>query len=302
MRQKNPHKQLPGERQTLLLTGAKGFTGRHLEAAATAVGYRVHSLLADITDDKALNTEIAWAKPDVVIHLAAISSVTHPDPFELYRVNVFGTQNVLQALTNLSRRPTATLIASSGNIYGNCEVSSISELEVPAPVNHYSLSKFAAEGVARMFADKLSLTVVRPFNYTGVGHDQRFVIPKIVHAYSGCSPVLTLGNLLVEREYNDVRFVVDTYLQLLKAKKNGEIYNLCSGLTYSLATVLEVMDELSVYKPKIEIDQSLVRTNELMRLCGSPHKLASINASKVENNLRSLLKWMLVSDNGIINK
>ncbi len=283
-------------RKLLLLTGADGFTGRHLTAAALVAGYDVRALSADLTDADAVTHEVATIAPDFVVHLAAISAVTHHDAFAFYRVNVFGTENLLAALTRLPRKPSAVLLVSSANVYGNCEVSPISELVSPAPVNHYAVSKLAAEGVARMFSNRLPLTVVRPFNYTGVGHDVRFVIPKIVQAYRARSPVLTLGDLLVEREYNDVRFVVDAYLQLLTAGQAGQTYNLCSGVAYSLADVLQIMNDLSEHAPNVEVDQSLFRANEVRLLCGSPDRLAGTIQLNAPNKLRPLLKWMLESD------
>jgi GDP-6-deoxy-D-talose 4-dehydrogenase len=283
-------------RQRLLLTGAHGFTGRRLHAASTAAGYDVIAQSADLTDEDAVTESVLTITPDAVIHLAAISAVTHHDALAFYRVNVFSTQNLLTALTLLPRKPSAVLLASSANVYGNCETSPISELEMPEPVNHYALSKLAAEGVARMFAGQLPMTVIRPFNYTGRGHDTRFVIPKIVQAYRGRNPVLTLGNLQVEREYNDVRFVVNAYLELLRAGKPNQTYNLCSGIPYSLTDVLRIMNDLSGYSPKIEVDHSLFRANEVRRLCGSPKKLADTINPVVQNNLRPLLQWMLESD------
>lgn len=279
--------------QVLLLTGANGFTGRHMETAAVTAGYKVHSLAADLTDADAVAREVALIIPDVVIHLAAISAITHHDEFAFYRVNVFGTQNLFSALAELSQKPRAVLLASSANVYGNCDASPITELEVPAPINHYAFSKLAAEGVARMFSHLLPIKTIRPFNYTGVGHDDRFVIPKIVRAYRAGDAVITLGNLSAEREYNDVRFVVDTYLQLLKGGDAGETYNLCSGVTYSVAKILQILNELTGHSPDIQVDRSLLRSNELQRLCGAPEKLNTVSVPRLRNDLRELLKWML---------
>jgi GDP-6-deoxy-D-talose 4-dehydrogenase len=87
--------------------------------------------------------------------------------------------------------------------------------------------------------------------------------------------------------------VVDTYLQLLQRGVAGQIYNLCSGITYSLTQVLQTMNELTGHAPRIELDSTFVRTNELQRLCGSPSKLATVTEARVANELRSLLRWML---------
>lgn len=277
----------------LLLTGANGFTGRHMTVAAMAAGYEVHALLADLTDAGAVSAEVNAIAPEYVIHLAAISAVTHHDEFAFYRINTFGTQTLFEALTELERTPKAVLLASSANVYGNADASPITEQQIPAPVNHYAFSKFAAEGVARMFSQRLPIKTVRPFNYTGVGHDDRFVIPKIVKAFGARAPSITLGNLAAEREYNDVRFVVDAYLQLLHSGEEGEIYNLCSSVTYSIEHVLQVLGDLAGHSPTIRVDQSLLRANELRRLCGSPDKLRTVTTHRVRNDLRELLRWML---------
>jgi len=63
----------------ILLTGAAGFTGLRFTKAAQQAGYVVHPLVADLTDAKAVATEVAAAAPDFVVHLAGISAVTHAD-------------------------------------------------------------------------------------------------------------------------------------------------------------------------------------------------------------------------------
>lgn len=264
-----------------------------MTVAALSAGYEVHALSANLTDAAAVSREVEAIAPEYVIHLAAISAVTHHDEFAFYQINTFGTQNLFEALSSLARAPEAVLLASSANVYGNCDASPITELQIPAPINHYAFSKLATEGVARMFSQRLPIKVVRPFNYTGVGHDDRFVIPKIVKAYRARDPFITLGNLAAEREYNDVRFVVDTYLQLLHSGQAGETYNLCSSVTYSIEYVLQVLSDLTGHAPTIRVDQSLLRSNELQRLCGAPDKLRTVTTLRVRNNLAALLSWML---------
>lgn len=277
----------------ILLTGANGFTGRHMTDAAIAGGHDVHALTANLTEADEVSREVSDIAPHFVIHLAGISAITHHDEFAFYKNNTFGTQNLFEALAMLRRTPDAILLASSANIYGNCDASPITEREIPAPINHYALSKLAAEGVARMYSQRLPTKIIRPFNYTGVGHDDRFVIPKIVKAYVARDPFISLGNLFAEREYNDVRFVVDTYLQLLVSGAAGETYNLCSSVTYSIQNILHVLTELTGHVPEVRVNPSLLRANELQRLCGSPDKLESVTQHRVTNNLRELLTWML---------
>jgi len=141
----------------MLLTGADGFTGQHFVPKAEAAGYEVFPLKADLTNAQAVQSQILDIKPDVVVHLAAISFVAHSDQAEIYDVNVIGTTNLLDALTKLEFVPNKVLLASSANVYGSCENSPISENEQPAPVNHYAMSKLAMEYMARNYLDRLPI-------------------------------------------------------------------------------------------------------------------------------------------------
>lgn len=219
----------------LVVTGANGFTGKHFCHAAKNQ-YDVISLKANLLNREAVFAEIHAIQPDVIVHLAAISFVGHANINAFYDVNVVGTTNLLDALTFLKKSPEKILISSSANVYGNCEQSPISETQTPSPVNHYAISKMAMEYLAKTYVDKLPLFIVRPFNYTGCGQSESFVIPKLVAHFKQRAAEIELGNIHVEREFNDVRFVCDSYLKLLNNAKLGEIYNVCTGNLTNLSS------------------------------------------------------------------
>lgn len=277
----------------LLLTGAEGFTGRHLTQAALAAGYEVVALRSDLTDAPAVAAEVAAIAPTHVAHLAAISAVTHADELAFYQVNLFGSLNLLQALTALPAPPEKVLLASSANVYGNQGGEPIAETLCPKPVNHYAMSKLAMEHMSANFLDRLPIVITRPFNYTGVGHDSRFVIPKIVDHFMRKAPVIELGNLDVYREYNDVRQVCEVYLKLLALGVPGEVYNVCSGRAVSLREVLGLMTEICGLQPEVRVNPAFVRANEIHTLTGSPKKLTGCIGPVSEGNLRALLEWMV---------
>lgn len=277
----------------LLITGSDGFTGHHLSLMAKTGGHEVYPTVSDITDARALGNEIRNIAPTHIIHLAAISAVTHSDELDFYRVNVIGTDNLLKALAALPARPEKVLLASSANVYGNATHSPIVEDQPTAPVNHYAISKLAMEKLAQIHAERLPIVLARPFNYTGVGHDSRFVIPKLVEHFSRHAPEIELGNLSVEREFNDVRMVADAYLRLLDAGRAGEIYNICTGKTYSLHQILQILTDLTGQTPLIKVNLDYVRKNEIIRLCGSPTKLISAVGALKEFALSETLQWML---------
>jgi len=257
----------------ILLTGADGFTGRPFAKQAAAAGHEVVPLRADLTDRHALLQEVLEMEPDAAVHLAAISFVGHADEEAFYAVNVLGTTNLLDALAQLPERPQRVLLASSANIYGNSEQSPLLETQPPAPVNHYAMSKLAMEYMARTYSDRLDLVITRPFNYTGPGQDPNFVIPKLAKHFAMRAPSVSLGNLNVEREFNDIRMVCEAYLLLLAHGAPGEAYNVCSGRPYTLQFVIDTFEQLTGHRMKVEVDPRFVRPNEVHRLCGCPDKL-----------------------------
>jgi len=283
----------------ILLTGSTGFTGRHFVSAATAAGYTIVPFDADISDIEATKSQVSLSNPDFVVHLAAISYVGGSDNSAFYSVNTVGTTNLLAALANLQKRPLKVLLTSSANVYGNCPRSPICEAELPVPVNHYAMSKLAMEHMARTYSDRLPIVFTRPFNYTGAGQNGKFIVPKLVEHYLRKATVIELGNIEVEREFNDVRYVCSAYLAILEHGKPGEIYNICSGMTYSLRELMQVLSEVTGHTMDVTVNPKLVRASEIYRLCGDPAKLMSLLVrQKVKMptlELRDTLKWMCES-------
>lgn len=277
----------------ILLTGADGFTGRHVSSFAQKNGHEVIGLTADLTNPRAILEEVAKVSPTHVIHLAAISAVTHADEEAFYKVNLFGTQNLLQALTKMPSAPQKIVLASSANIYGNSLVSPISESTNPQPVNHYAISKLAMELMSASFSQKLPIVIGRPFNYTGVGHDSRFVIPKIVDHFKRRAPEIDLGNLHVLREYNDVRVVCEAYFGLLQSGIPGEVYNIASGRAVSLQTVISTLEKLSKHSINVKVNPAFVRDNEIEILSGSAKKIEALLGPLNHPTLEATLSWML---------
>ena len=277
----------------ILLTGSAGFTGLFFQKAAIAAGHEIIALDADLTDKAAVATQVAGIEPDAVVHLAGISFVGHAEDAAFYAVNVVGTTNLLSALVELQYPLKKVLLASSANVYGNCEASPISERQEPAPMNHYATSKLAMEQMARTYMDRLPIVITRPFNYTGPGQAPHFLIPKLISHFARRAKSIELGNLNVEREFNDVRMVCDTYLSLLKNGESGEVYNVCSGKPFTLEHVLNTLTTLTHYSLHVDVNPAFVRDNEVHRLCGSTDKLLQCTGPLPVYTLEETLAWML---------
>jgi nucleoside-diphosphate-sugar epimerase len=287
-----------------LITGIQGFTGHYLALALEKVGYEVYGIATDpaqavrrvykanLCDSEQMNAVAEAVRPDVVAHLAAISFVGHGDAEAIYRVNIVGTRNLLEALARLPRPPVSILLASSANIYGNAPVGFIDESAPPAPANDYAVSKLAMEYMAHLWMDRLPLVIVRPFNYTGVGQAPHFLLPKIVSHFQRRAGVIELGNIDVERDFSDVRTVACVYTALLRQAPSGEIFNVCSGQVYSLKQLLAIMKKIAGYEIEVQVNPAFIRTNEVKRLQGNSGKLRRTIGEFPTIPLQETLRWM----------
>ena len=264
---------------TILITGAKGFTGLYLKDAAQKSGLKVVELASNLNNEEALENEVLAAKPDYVAHLAGISFVASKDHEAFYRVHALGTSNLLQALTKLEKAPKKVLLASSATVYGNSMNPLSVEDQALMPIDHYATSKVAMEEMAKTFFNRLPILIARPFNYTGPGQKGNFLIPKLVEHFANRKPFIELGNLNIEREFNDVNMICDAYLKLLDLGKANEIYNVCSGQARSLQFVLDTLKKITEHNIEIRVNPDFVRASEVHRMVGNPGKLNSLLAT-----------------------
>lgn len=280
----------------VLVTGSAGFTAIHLREALESRGFTMVPAGGppefDILDSTALVSLLRRAQPDYVIHLAGISFVPHGDAQRIYAVNAVGTSLLLETLVSESPQVRKVLIASSANVYGNATASPIHEDTTPMPVNHYGCSKLAAEHISRSYFDRLPLIVVRPFNYTGLGQDPRFLVPKLVSAFARRDPAIPLGNVNVERDFSDVRMVCDCYARLLDSEASSTFLNVCSGTGRSLTSLLDQLTELAGYRPRIDVDPALVRNAEVHRLVGDNARLRQTIGDLRFLDFGLTLRWM----------
>ncbi len=289
-----------------LVTGVRGFTGAYVRDELKRAGYEVHGTVAragtngleenehvlDITSVHECRRIIGVVRPTHIVHLAAISFVAHDEALDMYRVNVLGTLNLLQACIDVGCHPQKILIASSANVYGNA-AGVIDESVPPAPVNHYAASKLAMEHLAKTWSDRLPIVITRPFNYTGRGQESRFLVPKIVSHFTQGRPFIELGNLDVARDFSDVRMVAKAYRALLESPAAGEIVNVCSEHPHTLHEVVDLVREASGHELEIRVNRAFVRDNEVKVLVGSAAKLRQLAPTVEPIDFAETIRWMV---------
>jgi nucleoside-diphosphate-sugar epimerase len=293
-----------GEGKRALVTGLRGFTGYYVARELTAAGYRVFGTVlpgeptgpdiytVDLCDRAAVDRMVDEVQPDVVAHLAGIAFVAHENADLIYNVNVLGTRNLLAALVRNRHQPSAVLLASSANVYGNSMATLIDESVLPSPANDYAVSKLAMEHMAQLWFDRLPIIIARPFNYTGVGQDDVFLLPKIVKHFRQRAGQIELGNLAIARDFSDVRMVATAYRRLLAVKPAGQAFNVCSGSAHSLKEVLGMMGDIAGYRIDVEVNPAFVRPKDVIRLVGSNAKLTSAIGELQPTPLDETLRWM----------
>lgn len=282
------------------ITGLDGFTGRYLAKKLALEGYEIANYnssgailrAVNLLDFDGLKNDIVSFRPDYVFHLAAASAVGD-DVARTYSANVVGTVNLLRILTDEALDVKKVIIASSANIYGNSDYEVLNESVHPRPENHYGISKYSMELASAQWFKLLPIILVRPFNYTGVGQSDRFIIPKIVSHFSRHEKVIELGNVDVFRDFSDVRDVVDWYEQLINSSFNGGVVNFCSGRLLSLANVIEYLNDFCGYKINVNVNPKFVRQNEIIRLRGCNEKLKQCISYYSARPINETLSWMV---------
>ncbi|HET9544507.1 MAG TPA: GDP-mannose 4,6-dehydratase [Gaiellaceae bacterium] len=277
----------------VLVTGAGGFVGRHLLAE---LGGRAVAGRADVTDGDALAAELREVAPAAVCHLAAATSVAESwrRGAETWRVNVLGTVALLDAVR--AEAPEArTLVVSTGEVYGPTPDGPAGEDTPVAPLSPYAASKAAAELAATRAAraEKLDVVVARPFQHAGPGQDERFAIgswtARIARLERAGGGDLEVGDLTVRRDLTDVRDVTRAYRLLLDPATPAGTYNVCSGRTVELATVLDTLVRLAREPVEVRDNPALRRPVDVPVLAGDPARLEAATGWRAEIPLEQTL-------------
>ncbi len=276
----------------LLVTGATGFVGTRLTRAlaerrpeATIVGSGATADPVDLRDAAAVDRLVAEARPDVIVHLAGQASVGalgRGAGEETWRVNLAGTLNLALAVNRFAPEATV-LFASSSEVYGRAfGPHPVNEGTPPEPTNAYARSKLLAERtLADVLPDTARIVVARPFNHTGPGQREDFVLPsfaaQVARIEAGLQSALRVGNLDVARDFLDVRDVVAAYCALIEAAPRLPMRftcNVATGAARPLRGILEALRALARVPVNVEIDPARLRPSDVPFAAGSAARLA----------------------------
>jgi GDP-4-dehydro-6-deoxy-D-mannose reductase len=270
-----------------LVTGARGFVGRHLVHHLTAAGDEVVELDrtdaggVDVADPDAIGAALADARPEVVYHLAGFADVgaSWDEPAEAFRVNAEGTLHVLTAARSAAVR--RVLVVGSADVYGT-----VAETDLPLdedqplrPTSPYAASKVAADFLALQawLGHGLETVRMRAFNHLGPGQRPRFVAAALAERVARNERAghdeVEVGNVTPRRDFTDVRDVVRAYRMAMVDGEAGAVYHVCSGRDTSIRELAEQLLALAARPMRLAADPALQRPVDLPVLRGDAGRL-----------------------------
>ena len=280
----------------ILVTGAAGFAGCHLLARFRSTDSerplhawsrrvrpdadRVQWHQVEVTDRDAVRHAIVRTRPSHIVHLAGSPHVGQSWHSSLapLKTNVLGTHYLLEAVrTHVPQ--CRVLVVTSAMIYraGDALLDEEAPLE---PASPYGLSKLAQDQLALSAArdDGLDVLVARPFNHTGPSQSPEYAVSafarQIALIEAGLLPAeMRVGNLDAMRDMTDVRDVVDAYARLLTGGRSGCAYNICSGTTYRIGDLLDMLIGMAPLPITRTVDAEQLRPSDLPRLAGDCSRL-----------------------------
>lgn len=275
--------------EKILIFGVGGFVGSYLSREFIEHGYAVigtdktrssnlpseaEFYESDLLDAEAVEGLVNNIKPDIVVNLAAISSVgaSWGIPQLTMQVNVVGALNIMEAARKSEKKPKILFVGSSEE-YVISDDPMNEEVQLNAS-NPYGISKVTQEQFAKLYREQYGLKIycVRPFNHTGVGQRDSFVLPSFCKQVaeiekSGYPGIIKVGNLKVKRDFSHVKDIVRAYRLIVESDNCELIYNVGSGNAYSLEDMLRYIVDLSSQEIKIEVDKSRFRPTDQPVIC-----------------------------------
>ena len=241
-------------------------------------------LPVDLRDPEAVRSAIRDVGPDVVYHLAALSSVgrSWEDPARTVQDNVTSAVNLLEALRLETSRARVVWV-STCEVYGAPASLPVSEAAPLQPVNPYAVSKTTGDLLAAVYADAYDLDIVRvrPFSHAGPGQLPIFILSSLARQaaegrIAGAEKIqIVTGNPDTRRDYTDVRDVVRAY-RLAAEHASPDVYNVSSGRSISAAGLVSLFGELMApIVVEHVVDPVRVRAREVMDLRGAHDRLTA---------------------------
>ena len=288
----------------ILITGGTGFAGSHLVDLLLEMGHKnihvtsygtgtghvgkllpsshIHSL--NLTDFEKTKQLLASIRPTQIYQLAALAGVgsSFSQIEQVIAINTKIQLSILTAATDIC--PKARILSIGTALEYQPKETALKETDQLGPVNPYGVSKVTQEMLAYSYHKQHNLDIVfsRSFNHFGERQAPGFVIAdfskqitQLSKSNNGSKEIL-VGNLEAHRDLTYVKDIARAYVLLMNQGEKGEVYNVGSGVTYSVKEILQKLINLRGQEIKIVVDQQRFRPIDVPIVLADNSKLSQL--------------------------
>jgi UDP-glucose 4-epimerase len=301
-------------RRTVLVTGGAGFIGSVLCRQLTSAGHRVLAyddlsrgrrvnlppdvelIPGDIRDGAMLQQAVSSARPDVVIHLAAMHFI--PDciarPDEARQVNVDGTRRVLECCRAAAVR--SFIFASTAAVYAPSDGPCDEDTTPLGPLEIYGETKLEGEQLVRAFHEETGATstILRLFNAIGHNETNPHVLPHIFESLR-TSDVVHLGNTTPQRDYIDTRDIAEAIRAVMRSADGCQVLNIGTGAAHSVDDVIDRLRGILGREIKVVQELGRMRASDRMMLLADIGRVHAVAGWTPRFTLDDTLRGMVAS-------
>ena len=308
-----------------IITGFSGFVSKHFLEYLSSVGepcevvgisrsqaepihydhLQIRTYQVDLKNAQLVREIISSVKPDYIIHLASESSVAYSwqNPLESFQNNTNIFLNLVESV-RVSNLKCRILSIGSSEEYGIVDPVTLplTEKHEFNPISPYAVARVSQEMLSKIYVNGFGLDIIitRSFNHIGPGQKESFVVSSFVKQIverkaSNISDPMEVGNVTIVRDFLDVRDVVKAYMCLLKKGIKGEVYNVCTGVGYSLEDIITRILKITGAKISYLIKPELVRPSDNPIIIGSNIKLKNLGdwepCISIDQSLRDIITY-----------
>jgi len=295
----------------VLITGVNGFLGfalwQYLNTKYSRVKVfgidikpRLSSrsiFLCNLNNQKQVVDLLSSIRPDTIFHLAGGRNNSNK---RLLTDNVLSTRSLLESVKTLCDYSPRIIIPGSAAEYGEaCSAKKpIKETVAAKPVSWYGTVKYTQTSLGLMYARMgLDVVIARIFNISGQGLPPALFLGKIAREITLIErkkkkKIIRTRSLRMKRDFLDVEDVCSALWAVARQGKAGEIYNVCSGVSYVMRDLTEQMIGYSKVKD-IAIMESIAGAKDIDVSIGSNVKVKKITGWKPKVSIEKSLEQTL---------
>lgn len=274
----------------ILLTGASGFVGSHLLNALSSI-HDIHCMKSNLLDYDAVTKEVAFVKPEIVVHLAALTEVEKSfyNQVKFSETNYTGSINLIESCNKIPNLKNF-IFASTMEVYGWQPISdevekygkpltrlAFDENTTPNPNAPYAVAKYGVEKYLQYMHRSFGFpfTALRQTNTYGRKDNDFFVTEQIITQMLKNKKEINLGYKDPYRNFlyiDDLLSAWETVINNSDAVNDGKIFTLGPDNAIKIEEYAAIIANKLNWNGIIQWDKKPTRPGEIFWL-NSNHSL-----------------------------